>query len=124
MNTRERIYQKLSDIALGEFSDLVEGVRFVEGKLRIFLNDNSVMDIWISEKRKGVYAYHWERKLIDGTIYRHNNIPDREARQLKTFPKHFHKEKEENIAESEISDVPEEALRSFLLFAREVIKRK
>jgi len=40
-------------------------------------------------------------------------------KKLRTFPKHFHDGREEIIEESELSDLPEEALRSFLQFARE-----
>lgn len=77
-----------------------------------------------SEKKRGIYAYYWERRAIDGTIFRHNNLPDRDAKKLKTFPKHFHYKREEIVKESELSDLPEEALRSFLQFARERLKPK
>jgi len=70
------------------------------------------------------FAYHWERRMIDGTIYRHNNIADPKARTLKTFPKHFHEGDDEAVKESRISDKPEEAIREFLEFAREKIKGK
>jgi len=111
-------------IALREFPNVVVGTEIVEGKLRIFIADDSFIDIWFSEKKKGVYAYHWERRMVDGTIYRHNNLPDREARSLETFPKHFHEGAEENIQESHISDDPEQAIRQFLTFVREVSERK
>jgi len=78
-------------------------------------------DVWLSEKRKGTYAYHWERRGIDGTIYRHNNLPDPHARALKTFPKHFHDGSEQTLAESSISNDPEDALRDFLSFVRRKI---
>lgn len=123
MKSRDEVYNQLSQIALSEFPNIIDGVKTIEGKLRLFLNDQSFIDIWLSEKREGVYAYHWERKNIDGKIYRHNNLPDKEARKLKTFPKHFHRESEEVVIESHISDVPAEALRSFLLFAREIIDK-
>jgi len=108
------LYRRLAYIALREFPDVVVGTEIIEGKLRIFIADKSFVDIWFSEKRKGVYAYHWERRMIDGTIYRHNNLPDREARNLDTFPKHFHDETEENIRESHINDDPEQAIRQLV----------
>jgi len=121
MNPRDEVYSCLSRLALNEFPDIVEGTRIMEGKLRLFLSDQSFIDIWFSEKRKGIYAYHWEREHIDGTIYRYNNLPDKEARKLETFPKHFHSGSQDSISESHLSDHPEEALSSILLFARNVI---
>jgi len=115
-------YRRLAFIALREFPDVVVGTETVDGKLRIFITDDSFIDIWFSEKRKGIYAYHWERRMVDGTIYRHDNLPDRGARNLETFPKHFHEGSEENIRESSISDDPEQAVRQFLTFVRESLR--
>lgn len=61
--------------------------------------------------------------MVDDTVYRHDNLPDKEARNLSTFPKHFHEGSEENIRESRISDDPERAIRQFLTFVREVSER-
>ena len=121
---RDRVYAQLEQIALSVFSDIVESSRIVEGKLRLILCDGSFIDIWLSVKREGVYAYHWERRAIDGSVYRHNNLPDKEAKKLKTFPKHFHEKSEQVIKESYISSIPEEALRSFLSFARDLLKKQ
>ena len=49
---------------------------------------------------------------------------DKEARKLKTFPKHFHEKSEQVVKESYISDIPEEALKSFLSFARDLLKKR
>lgn len=119
--TRDKTYFKLSEIALSEFADIVESTKAVEGKLRILLTDESFIDIWLSVKKKGVYAYHWERRNVDGTIYRYNNLPDSEAKKLQTYPKHFHNGTEENVVESGLSDDPEEAVRTVLEFARRII---
>lgn len=123
MSQLDEPYRRLAFIALREFPDLVVGTEVVEGKLRVFIADDSFIDIWFSEKRKGVYAYHWERRMVDDTVYRHDNLPDKEARNLSTFPKHFHEGSEENIRESRISDDPERAIRQFLTFVREVSER-
>lgn len=122
MSLRDKTYNQLSRIALTDFPDIVEGTKLIEGKLRLFLSDNSFVDVWFSEKRKGIYAYHWDRKAIDETIYRYNNLPDKEAKKLKTFPKHFHDGSEKSIRESDLSDSPEEALKSILSFARDIIQ--
>ena len=121
MIDRDRTYSRLARLAASDFADIVNGTSIIEGKLRLFLNDRSFIDIWLSVKKKGVYAYHWERRDVDRTIYRHNNLPDREARKLKTYPRHFHNRTEKNIVESNLSDKPEEALRTILEFARKVV---
>ncbi len=108
---------------MDEFADIVKGTKIVEGKLRLLLKDQSFIDIWLSVKKKGAYAYHWERKDVDGTIYRYNNLPDKEAKKLKTYPHHFHNKSEKNIVESNLSNNPEEAIRVLLEFARSVIKK-
>ena len=97
---------------------MVEATKSIEGKLRILLIDGSFIDVWLSLKKKGVYAYHWERRAIDGTVYRHNNLPDKAARRLKSFPKHFHNRTEQTVVESDIADDPVEAMKSFLKFAK------
>ena len=122
MTSRDKIYSHIKEIALSDFADIVEGTVVIEGKLRILLKDESFVDVWLSAKKKGVYAYHWERKNIDGTIYRYNNLPDKEAKKLQTFPKHFHNKTQENVVESDLSDNPEEAIRIVLEFARRIIK--
>jgi len=122
MTERDKIYSQLTKIALGDFTDIVDGTKVVEGKLRILLKDESFIDIWISVKKEGVYAYHWERRNVDGRIFRYNNLPDRESKRLQTYPKHFHDGTEKNVMESNLSDNPEEALRIILEFARRVIQ--
>ena len=121
MIDRDRTYSRLARLAASDFADIVNGTSIIEGKLRLFLKDRSFIDIWLSVKKKGVYAYHWERRDVDRTIYRHNNLPDREARKLKNYPRHFHNRTEKNIVESNLSDKPEEALRTILEFARKVV---
>ncbi|OGW14752.1 MAG: hypothetical protein A3G93_07790 [Nitrospinae bacterium RIFCSPLOWO2_12_FULL_45_22] len=122
MISRDKIYSQFRQIAVSDFGDIVEGITVMEGKLRLLFKDETFMDIWLSVKKKGVYAYHWERREVDGTIYRYNNLPDREAKKLQTYPKHFHDKAQENVVESNLSDNPEEAIRTVLEFARRIIK--
>jgi len=112
--------ERLKDIAEIEFSDIVEDVIITDiNELRIILIDGSFVDIWYSLKLKGRYSYHWERKHLDGLIYRHNNAPHNKWQDIQTFPKHFHNGDEEKVIESYISEEPEKALREFLLFIKE-----
>lgn len=69
------INQKLAEIAEVEFHDVVEFTEDLKEKLRLYLKDGGFIDVWFSNKIRGRYAYHWERRHIDGKIYRHDNIP-------------------------------------------------
>ncbi len=122
MTCRDEIYSQLSQLAIAKFADIVNGTKIVEGKLRIILKDESYIDIWLSVKKEGAYAYHWERKDVDGTIYRYSNLPDKEAKKLKTYPHHFHSKSEGNIVESNLSNNPKDAIKGLLIFARSIIK--
>ena len=109
----------LADIALTEFADIVLSATVENAKLRLHFTDDSYADIWFSKRRPGVYAYHWERRHVDGTIFRHDNIPHQRWRHIATFPRHFHNGTEERVAESNLPDEPEQALCVFLTFCRE-----
>lgn len=116
------LLQSLRDIALSEFLDIVEETELIYSpagrvrKLRIHVLDGSFVDVWFSSK--GDYAFHWERRPINGTLYRHDNAPHRRWRGIRTFPKHFHNGTEDNVQDSDISSRPDEALRDFLAFVR------
>jgi len=113
-----KLYRELSMIALMEFPDIVKDTRILENKLRIFLVDGSYIDVWFSIRRPNTFAFHWERRGIDGMIYRYDNIPDRRAQELSTFPKHFHEGSEDHIVERDFGDRPDEILRNFLSYVR------
>ena len=116
------MYEELTRIAREEFGDIVTDSQLfhrrasIPLKLRLKIRDGSYIDIWVNESTKR-YAYHWELRATRGLIFRHDNAPDHP--EISTFPKHFHKESEENICLSEISDIPHEAIREFLNFVRE-----
>jgi len=112
------LYIKLARIACEEYPDIVITAELMEEKLRIHLVDGSFIDVWFSEALPGRWAYHWERRHINGTIYRHDNRPHESLKHLKTYPKHFHVGSDGRIEESYLSDEPEEALRQFLAFVR------
>jgi hypothetical protein len=44
------------------------------------------VDVWFSLKLLGRYSYHWERRAIDGSIYRHDNTPHKRWQTIGTFP--------------------------------------
>ena len=109
----------LADIALTEFADIILSTTVEIAKLRLHFTDGSYADIWFSRRRLGVYAYHWERRHVDGTVFRHDNIPHQQWKRVATFPKHFHDGTDEQVVNSYLPDEPERALRVFLAFCRE-----
>lgn len=111
--------ERLCDIAEIEFADIVvETLAPDINELRILLTDGSFVDVWFSLKLVGRYSYHWERRAIDGTIFRHDNAPHRRWQTVATFPRHFHNGSEMDVTESHLSETPADALREFLAFAR------
>lgn len=102
------IYDELRHIALQEFGEIILDAEFERlptgdtRKLRLFLLDDSVIDIFVSST--GRYSYHWNRTNVEGSvIYRHDNAPHKAWRAVATFPKHFHNGSEKNVTESTIS---------------------
>jgi hypothetical protein len=114
---------QLKEISEIEFYDIVKDVIIQDiNELRIILPDGSFIDVWYSLKLNDRYSYHWERRHIDGLIYRHDNSPHQKWKSLSTFPKHFHDGSEEQVVESNLDENPENGLRSFLNFVREKIE--
>ena len=115
------IFSTLVHIALTEFADIVTNHELIRRrasvplKLRLYVCDGTLIDIWLSSDQAR-YAYHWEQRAIRGLIHRHDNAPDHP--DVLTFPKHFHNRMENVVEPSTISDDPATALREFLQFVR------
>ena len=109
----------LQNIANTEFKDIIKHSFIKDYKLRIILTDGSFIDIHISKKLKGKFGFHWQCK--NGRIYRYDNFPDKKAKNLKTYPYHFHNGKQENIEENPFSTDLEQGFREFLIFVRRII---
>jgi len=109
--------RRLRQVAEVEFADIVADVWIPDGNaMRIMLRDGSFIDVWYSLKLTDRYSYHWERQAIDGTIYRHDNVPHCRWQAVSTFPNHFHDGSEIQVVESFISGNP--------LFMWRVLKQK
>jgi hypothetical protein len=112
-------YRRLERIARREFSELIKsaelpGKRSMGSfKLRLWLRDESFIDIWLSPSRK--YAYHWERRRQTGQIFRFDNAPDHP--QLPTHPHHFHDGDDKTVRPSHFPKRPADQLRFVLRFA-------
>jgi hypothetical protein len=116
--------EQLREIAEVEFADIViEAFAPDINELRTMISDGSFVDVWFSLKLPGRYSYHWERRAIDGRIYRHDNAPHKRWQAVATFPYHFHDGSETNVIESPASEIPAEALRDFLTFVRDQVRR-
>ena len=119
------IYSNQLKLAKAEFGHVVEAGEIVNTpggfpqKLRLNIIDGSVVDVFLSSS--GRYSYHWERRPLDETLYRHDNAPHVRWHHIQTFPKHFHNgsEVDKDCEESHISDEPEKAVREFLRFVEE-----
>ena len=61
-----------------EFSDIVVHGEIINAKLRVLMKDESYVDFWWSEVQPGRFAHHWDRRSVNGTIFRHDNSPHRE----------------------------------------------
>ncbi|HID27355.1 MAG TPA: hypothetical protein EYP22_05970 [Methanosarcinales archaeon] len=116
------IYDELTEIAEEEFFDVVLQTQIIAGKLRLHIVDGSYLDIWFSMKIEGRFAYHWERRMINGSVYRYDNRPHENLRNMKSFPKHFHDGSDKEIRESEFGEDPKEILRAFLQIVRAKIR--
>ena len=117
MEVRER-YQRLLSVALDEFprivagSSLVGGTAFKPRVLRLHLVDESYLDVRLAADG---YAFHWERRALDGLLYRWDDAPHH--REISTFPHHLHSGSESHVVESQLpSDSSESALRHVLGF--------
>lgn len=104
-----------------EYARIVVSSEIFHNKLRIFITDGFFADTWFSTRIPGRFSYHWEKRHIDGRIYRHDNFPDPRWGKLPTFPKHFHNGSQEEVKESQISDDPMKAIRQFMEFIQERI---
>lgn len=80
------------------------------------MNDGSFIDVWFSRKIPGRFSYHWERRHIDSSMYRHDNFPDINWKGVSTYPKHFHNGSQDAVEESHIEENPVAGLRQFMEF--------
>ena len=92
--------EEIRIIVEDRFLDVVEEILELSfEKIRLILEDSSFVDIRVSRKVKNRFDFHWERRHVDGTIYRYDNFPDTKFKKLTTYPYHFH-DKNEGAAKS------------------------
>ena len=109
----------LTDAAREAAADLI--VEILEPspyKRRFMFRDKSFLDTYLSVSRKNVYAFHYERRHLDGTLFRVDNYPHHSAVKAKSFPHHFHDGSDRKVKSSAFGTAPEEVLENFLSFIR------
>lgn len=123
--SRREAYKLICRMAEREYADIVQKATFNEESARIYLVDGSFLEVWLykHENLMARYVFHWERRHVNGKIFRHNNAPHVKWKKVKTFPKHFHHETEPNVTESYIPDDPILATKYFLNFIRNLLKK-
>lgn len=116
------IKHQLRRIAEVEFSKIVSYITIVGVKLRIFLIDNSFIDVWVSDKIQGRFGFQWERRYIDQKFYRYDNYPDTAWENVSTYPYHFHNESQNKVEASPFKQDVEEGFRGFMLFVKKKLE--
>jgi len=109
------LYNNLKEIADSEYGDIIRESEVVLSytgrakKLRLKLIDSTFIDVWYT--LEGDYSFHWEQRNLRELIYRHDNAPHKRWANVKTFPKHCHDGFQENVIESNLSNIPVQAIR-------------
>jgi hypothetical protein len=111
----------LRRIAEVEFAAIVAQTDLLGAKLRVVLTDNSYVDVWLSRKLVERFGFHWERRHLDGRIYRYDNFPDTNWSSVSTFPFHFHHGNQDTVIAAPFAATPEQGFREFMAFAQRTI---
>lgn len=106
----------LRRIAEIEYSDIVTQTDLLGSKLRVLLTDASYVDVWASRKLEGRFGFHWERRHLDGQIYRYDNFPDTNWSHVSTFPFHLHDGDQDNVVAAPFARSREQGFREFMAF--------
>ena len=113
----------LQIIAEVEFGEILKSLFFVDYKMRLVLIDDSFIDVIISQKLHDKFSFHWETKDTAGTIYRYDNFPDINWKNVSTFPYHFHNGRQNNVVASPFPTDIIDGFRSFMNFVKERINQ-
>lgn len=109
---------QLRRIAEVEFAAIVVQTDTLGAKLRVLLTDTSYVDVWVSRTLSGRFGFHWERRHLDGRIYRYDNFPDTNWSSVTTFPAHFHDGDQDTVVAALFALMPEQGFREFMAFVR------
>lgn len=110
--------ERLRRIANVEFAAIVVQSDLLGSKLRVLLTDTSYVDVWASRKLVGRFGFHWERRHLDGRIYRYDNFPDSDWSSVSTFPFHFHNGDQDAVIAAPFAQTLEQGFRDFMSFVQ------
>ncbi len=85
----EEIHRWLVERGLAKYNDIIFDVLRVEHtpsvlvKLCVFMRGDSFLDIYWDTRNR--YSLHYERRHIDGRVYRHENAHMRSTKHVKTW---------------------------------------
>lgn len=112
---------QLLRIAEVEFAAIVVQADVLGANLRVLLTDTSYVDVWLSRTLSGRFGFHWERRHLDGRIYRYDNFPDTDWSSVWTFPAHFHDGDQDTVVAAPFSVTSEQGFREFMAFVQEQV---
>ena len=112
---------QLRRVAEVEFAAIVMQTDMLGAKLRVLLTDTSYVDVWVSRTLSGRFGFHWERRHLDGHIYRYDNFPDTDWSSMATFPAHFHDGDQDTVVDAPFALTPEQGFREFMIFVQQTI---
>ena len=112
---------RLRRIAEIEFATIVVQTDSLGAKLRVLLTDASYVDVWASRKLVGRFGFHWERRHIDGRIYRYDNFPDVNWSGVSTFPFHFHDGDQDTVVAAPFPPALEQGFRELMALVQQRI---
>ncbi|ACB07441.1 toxin-antitoxin system TumE family protein [Candidatus Korarchaeum cryptofilum] len=118
----DALYLRLVKVIKEEYPDVALSIDLRDDRLRVYLVDNSFLDIWFSRRIPGKYSFHWERRNVNGTVYRWDNAAHRSVTGINTFPHHFHESSQLNVKPFKPESEWEDTLRDILNFIRDKIK--
>ena len=104
----------LRRVAEVEFAAIVVQTDVLGAKLRVLLTDTSYVDVWASRKLSGRFGFHWERRHLDGRIYRYDNFPDTNWSGVSTFPYHLHDGDQDTVVAAPFALTFEQGFREFM----------
>lgn len=114
--------QILKNVADLEFHSIVKTSYIINYKLRIILIDDSYIDVNVSSKISGKFGFHWETRNAMDEIYRYDNFPDINWKEIDSFPYHFHNGSQSNVISSPFPKEIIPAFNSFMNFVKEKIE--
>ena len=103
------------------FSDIISVAPIIyASKVRINFIDGTYMDIRYPVDSK--YSFHWQ---LDDEIIRIDTAPHH--REIATYPRHVHIEKEENVGEDKVTELEntiEENVCAVLKFVQDIMNNR